>query len=269
MSIGRLALAAAFAAPLVATPAIAPAQDRDAKAFEWSGKVAGDGWLRIRNLNGTIDVVGGSGDRIEVTATRTWEDDANPEAVRFEVKQEGADVVICALWATYDDGDAECGRRYRQERVHRRARKVQAHFTVKLPRGVRIDASAVNGDVDVRDAAAATIARSVNGSVRVTSGTSPVSASSVNGSVDVEIAAVTGAGEMDFHSVNGSVTVVLPATLDADIELSTVNGEFRSDFPLTIRGRFNGRRMEGQIGRGGPEIKLRTVNGDVEIRKRS
>ena len=40
------------------------------------------------------------------------------------------------------------------------------------------------------------------------------------------------------------------------------------DWPLDIeRGRFVGQSARGQIGRGGRELKLETVNGNIEIRR--
>lgn len=255
------------AAMLLALPATGTAQRDEAKAFEWNGRVTGDGWLRLRNYNGDVRITAGTSDRIEVVGTRRWDEDGNPEAVRFEVKQEGNDVVICALWETRDRGEATCGRRYRLEDVTRRARRVSVRFEVKLPRGVKVDASTINGDVDLDGATAPARAASINGSVDLRTTTGPAEASSVNGSVRAEMASLAGTESLEFTSVNGSVTVIVPDGTDADLEMSTVNGEFRTDFPLTMRGRFNTRRVEGTIGRGGRTLRLKTVNGDVELRK--
>ena len=40
---------------------------------------------------------------------------------------------------------------------------------------------------------------------------------------------------VSLENVNGSMTAVLPATLDGDVQLSTVNGRVRSDFPIGRR----------------------------------
>jgi DUF4097 and DUF4098 domain-containing protein YvlB len=55
---------------------------------------------------------------------------------------------------------------------------------------------------------------------------------------------------------------------DADIEMSTVNGRFETNFPITIQGRLNPRQLRTRIGNGGRRIKLTTVNGNVELRRR-
>jgi hypothetical protein len=50
--------------------------------------------------------------------------------------------------------------------------------------------------------------------------------------------------------------------------MSTVNGRFEINFPITIQGRLNPRRLRTRLGNGGRRIKLTTVNGNVELRKR-
>jgi hypothetical protein len=68
--------------------------------------------------------------------------------------------------------------------------------------------------------------------------------------------------------VNGSVIAEFANDLDADVDLSTVNGRFVTDFPVTISGRIDPRRLRATLGKGGPRIRLSTVNGNVELRKR-
>ena len=65
-----------------------------------------------------------------------------------------------------------------------------------------------------------------------------------------------------------SMAAEFTGDLDADIELSTVNGRFATDWPVTITGRIDPRRLRATLGKGGRRIKLSTVNGNVELRKR-
>lgn len=45
-----------------------------------------------------------------------------------------------------------------------------------------------------------------------------------------------------------------------------MNGAISSDFPVTMTGRISPRRMRGQIGQGGRDLALRTVNGPIRLR---
>jgi DUF4097 and DUF4098 domain-containing protein YvlB len=61
--------------------------------------------------------------------------------------------------------------------------------------------------------------------------------------------------------------VTLPTKLDADVDLSTVNGSVQSDYPLTLEGRIDPKHLHGTIGNGGLRLRARTVNGQIELRK--
>jgi DUF4097 and DUF4098 domain-containing protein YvlB len=95
-----------------------------------------------------------------------------------------------------------------------------------------------------------------------------VEASSVNGTVRAEMGRADWTGALELSSVNGSITVVLPADLSAAVEASTVNGSLESDFPLTVQGRFSARRFTGTIANGGRQLRLETVNGSIELRRK-
>jgi DUF4097 and DUF4098 domain-containing protein YvlB len=107
----------------------------------------------------------------------------------------------------------------------------------------------------------------VNGSIDAFSNGGPVQAKTVNGSIRVRAGSV-GSGPLEYETVNGGITLELPADLNADVEMRTVNGSIISDdYPITVQGRFDRRRISGKIGKGGPEIRVETVNGSVRLRK--
>lgn len=245
-----------------------PVQAQEEEPFRWSETMRSGSWLRLRNLNGEIRVEAASGDRAEVVATKRWRR-GDPSEVRIEVVRDGGNVTICALYSENAYCDAE---EYRHERRGdrdrgRRHNDVHVEFTVRLPRGVNVLASSVNGEVKVSGATAAVHARTVNGAVDAVSSGGPVEASTVNGSIDVRMGALSGSESLEYSTVNGSITVEVPPTLHANLEMSTVNGRLSTDFPMTVQGRINPKKLSAQIGKGGRRIKLSTVNGSIELRK--
>lgn len=60
----------------------------------------------------------------------------------------------------------------------------------------------------------------------------------------------------------------LPADAGAEVKAQTVNGDIRTDFPLTVQGRILRRRLSGTIGAGGRQLDLETVNGSIELRRK-
>ena len=208
-----------------------------------------------------------------VTADRTSRGDADPKRVRFVVQKadDGQGVVICAFWneeSSCDERHYDTGRRGDYEGGWNRG-WVSADFTVRLARGVKLDLSTVNGGLDVSGAGSEVVAHTVNGSVRAETGGGPVSARTVNDSVWARMLNTGDARDLEFTTVNGSVTVEMPASLGAEVELSTVNGRVGTEFPVTISGRIDPRRLRATIGDGSRHVRLRTVNGSVELRRAS
>jgi DUF4097 and DUF4098 domain-containing protein YvlB len=85
--------------------------------------------------------------------------------------------------------------------------------------------------------------------------------------VHVRMSKLGSAESLNYETVNGSVTVELPPSLGASVDLSTVNGRVSSDFPMTVSGSVSPRRIRATIGDGKLQLRVRTVNGSVELRK--
>lgn len=267
--LAALALAA-LAAPITAAPAqqrqSVPGARETEGTFDWSGQIPAGSWLRIRNLNGSIDVRAGSGADAQVHAEKRWRR-GDPRDVHFALARNGNDVTICALWNETDTCD-EGGYHSHGHHDHDDDNDVSVRFTVTLPAGVKIDAATVNGGVDVSGARAEVIARSVNGRVDAATARGPVDARTVNGSIHVRMDAVPSDADLSYETVNGSVVVEVPAAFNADLEMETVNGGLTTDFPVTIaNGRLTPRHLRARIGNGGGRLALKTVNGSVELRK--
>ncbi len=265
--IGFIAAAALCASPLLHA---VQAQTRDERAaFTWEGRIREGRWIMIRNMNGPVEVVRGTSDKVEVTASRHTRR-GDPDYVRFEVKKFGAgdeDVLICALWGE----NTQCDERSYRSRNNERGRnrnEVSVEFRVRVPKGVKVAAFSVNGEVSVDGVDSEVDAATVNGGVLVRSAGGPVSANTVNGSVRAMMGRFNLNTDMSFSSVNGTVIAEFSEDLNADVELSTVNGRFLTDFPVTISGRIDPRRLRATLGKGGPRVRLTTVNGNVELRKR-
>ena len=280
--IGKLALVALCAS----TASTALAQTRNADdTFAWSGRVAAGGTLRIRNLAGRINVERATGNQVEVTGVKEWQR-GDPNDVRFDVVTEGNVVTVCAIWfeGACTEGQEKSGPR--RDRDDDRNNDVSVSFTVRLPAGVKIEASGVSSNVTVTGATAGVSASSVSGNVslsdvagdiRVSSvsgnvqvrgaTTGSINASSVSGDVDMIVDQLTGSGDLSFSTVSGDVEVGFPSNLDATIRMSTVSGELTSDFPLTTQGERERRNVEARIGAGGRLLKFSSVSGDVILRR--
>ena len=254
-------------------PTAASAQERASdRDFRWDGPLASTRWVYVRNLNGTVKVERATGARLEVTAVKRWRR-GDPADARVEVTRVGSgdgDVLVCAIWRDVTEECDEQGYRTRDRGRSRWDRDndndVSIDLTVRVPDGVKVDVSSINGGLDINGATSVVEAHTVNGGIDARSSGGPINASTVNGEIDVRMGAI-GSGNLDFSTTNGSINVTVPDGLNADITMRTVNGSVGSDFPMTVNGRISPRRIAATIGRGGMKIDLTTVNGSIDLRK--
>jgi hypothetical protein len=267
-TLGAAAVLAGLARPAAAR-AQGTASASSGDTFTWSGKIPAGAWIRIRNLNGPITVSPGTSDNVEVVATKHWRR-GDPGVVRFTTGKFGpndASVVICALW-----GDrSSCDERNYDTRSDRSTRNndVRVDFRVLVPKGVKVGVNTINGAVTIDGATAEIDAGTINGEVDVATSGGPVNASNVNGGVHARIGRADSNADMEFTTVNGSVSVEFPSDFGGDVELETVNGSLNTNFEMTLSGRLDPKHLRAHIGKpGGPRLKLETVNGSVELRRR-
>lgn len=260
MRVKRTALGAVAA--VIALASAIPAAAQRTETFEWSGAVDAGDTVKIRNVNGKIDVRPASGSEIEIVAEKTGKRD-DPSSVRVEVVEHAGGVVACAL---YEDERSVCTPD--EYRGKSEDNDVRVDFAVRVPRGVHVDASTVNGGVDVDGVRGDARVSTVNGSIEV-SASGTVAAKSVNGSIEARGGTASWSGTLDFKTVNGSITLVLPEGVNADVSGKTVNGSFTSDFGIRIEAGepWGPKRFSGTIGSGGGDLRLETVNGAIALRK--
>jgi hypothetical protein len=260
----------ALALAVVAALPVAAQQRQSDNSFNWSGKVPAGRWIRIVNLNGSITVGQASGDNVEVTATKEWRR-GDPAVVRIETQKFGANnesVMVCALWGERATCDERGGYEGHNDRGLRN-NDVSVTFRVLVPKGVKVGVNTVNGAVTVDGTSSDVEAATVNGEVEVTTSGGRVNASNVNGGIRARVGVLDPDGKNAFTTVNGSVSVEFSGDTGADVELETVNGTLNTNFEMTLSGRLDPKHLRAHIGRaGGPRIRLETVNGNIDLRRR-
>ncbi|HJU65000.1 MAG TPA: DUF4097 family beta strand repeat-containing protein [Gemmatimonadaceae bacterium] len=243
------------------------AEGDNGEEFVWRGEVPAGHWIHIRNTNGPVRIDSTGGSTVEVLATKHWER-GKPRDVRFKVTEEGNDVYVCALWGTRgrcgEHGYSASSPWWRKISFFKRS-DVRVNFTVRVPNGVKVNASTVNGAIAVRGAGDEVEVETVNGGIEATTTRGPIQAQTVNGSIVARMDSLAGEGDIQLETVNGSITAYVPSAFDAELEAETVNGRVTSDFPITTSGEITPKQLHGVIGRGGRSISLETVNGSVRL----
>jgi hypothetical protein len=110
-----------------------------------------------------------------------------------------------------------------------------------------------------------------------------VIAHATNGRVIASLRDVTPGKPLSFSSMNANLDITLPATIKANLRMRTDNGQAWSDFDILLRpgqptiddSRTRGglsriltdRTINGTVNGGGPDFELRTLNGNIYLRK--
>lgn len=262
-------IARSFALLLLAAPLAAQSSTR-APDFKWEKALAAGSLVNLNNLNGNVSVSPSTSGKVEVVGLKRGRD---AEDVTLEVVEMSDGIRVCAMFKSKEVTCDEDGYRVHEDRDWRRRRDrdwedAQIDIVVKVPNNLRVRAGSVSGDVDVTGAEGDVRASSVSGNVRLDKlrATTRLRASSVSGDVWVLVETLAGEGDLHFSSVSGNVTAELPKNIDADVRMRSVSGSLDSDFPLTLNGRMSRHSLEAHIGKGGRELEVTTVSGDVRLR---
>jgi DUF4097 and DUF4098 domain-containing protein YvlB len=143
-------------------------------------------------------------------------------------------------------------------------RSVQGSVRLKGAKG-RIEVNSVNEDVRVSDAAGEITAETVNGEIvleRVDA--TSLEATTVNGDVGYD-GPIRSGGRYTLSSHNGDVTLAMPPSSSATVSVSTFNGEFESEFPVTLREARKGKRFSFTLGGGSAQVSLESFQGTVQL----
>jgi hypothetical protein len=139
-----------------------------------------------------------------------------------------------------------------------------------------------NGEIRVANITGSLSLVNTNGPITATGISGSVIAESVNDDIEVSFDRLEGAGVMSMHSVNGDLILGLPSDAGAELHIDSAEGEIVSDFevdvvpsePIVTRETDRGGievKVESvivaRLGGGGTVFKLKTLNGDIEIRK--
>lgn len=245
--------------------------------------------LRVRNASGRIEVT--AEDRADVVVVAT-------KHARAE-SREAAERLVEAIRISEGrrngivDLEVEVPRRWN--------RRGKVNLAIRVPRGLRLDCAAVNGNLlmcGLRARASARssngavsiqnmigdleiftsnakitcsktcgrlLARSSNGKIELVGHRGSLDASTSNGFIHATLDEVGEEG-IRLATSNGRIVLELPDEVDADVDVRVDNGVIRSSRVLRNGSGARQGKLIGALGLGGTPIKIRTSNGSVSLR---
>lgn len=143
-------------------------------------------------------------------------------------------------------------------------KSVQGGVSVTGAKG-RIEANSVNADVEVRRSTGEISIETVNGSIDlVGTDATTLTATSVNGDLEYDGPLHSG-GRYALSTHNGDITLAVAEAASAAVSVSTFNGEFESDFPVTLTETRKGKRFNFTIGSGSAQVTLESFQGTISL----
>ncbi len=244
--IRRNIAASALAVLLIGAVAVGVASAQD---YQRTYTIPAHGSIRVSSVSGDVKIIGYNGSSILVAGFK-----------------EGRDRDLVQIEDNSDSNHIDLRVRYPQ--THNCNASVS--FELRVPQSVEYTferLSSVSGSVEVDNVAGRLRSESVSGNVDIRNVSGVVSASSVSGNVDVQIVNIPDGGDMKFSSVSGNVNVKAPGNLDADIEMSSISGSLKTNYPIEVQEqRYGpGRNARGRVGSGARSLKITTVSGRVSL----
>src|SRR5262245_32946672 len=231
--------------------------------FRWSGRLAPGATLEVKGINGGVQATPAAGREIELVAVKRGRRH-DPKLVEIAFVEHAGGLTVCALYPPSGGVKNEC-KPGSEGRNHSRNNDVQVEFQLRLPAGVSLIARTVNGGIEAQGLTGNVEAYTVNGSVRLEA-QGYARAETVNGSIRATLGKADWKDALAFKTVNGSVRVSLPASANASVRVETVNGGIDNDFSLSDMQKTR-RSLSGNIGSGGRQLSIKTVNGSVALRR--
>lgn len=143
-------------------------------------------------------------------------------------------------------------------------------YEIFVPQSTDLTLKTYNGGLTIADVRGEIHFDVNNGGVHLKRVAGDVSGSTVNGGIQADLTGGIWDGrQLEVRTQNGGVTVTMPSYYSAHLQAETGMGSIRSDFPITMEGNLRPRRVDANLGSGGPLIHITTGNGGVNLKRAS
>ncbi len=213
-----------------------------------------DGRLSLDNVNGPVRITTWDRAEVKLDAVKRAKHQEDLDQVKIEIESKPDRLQI---HTRYPDSKTSAGRRANNS--------VSVDYTLTVPRSVRLDkVSSVNGTVDIDGVRGEVEASTVNGTLKASGLAATAELSTVNGSLTANFEHLDGVKSVSLKTVNGRVELELPASANADVSASTLNGSIGGDVEVKKNWPV-GREVKTRLGDGGTKIHASSVNGGIRI----
>jgi len=162
---------------------------------------------------------------------------------------------------------------------------VSVNYEIQCPSAVSVNLHSTNGKIEINGVEGTVDAKTTNGGIQLHGGAGRIHAVTTNGNIEASVSRLTdegmfvstngsltlairqGVAPVSASTTNGSINLKLPGDFSGHLDAKTSNGRVHSDFDVPFTNKSK-KRLSGKIGEGGQaNVKLRTTNGGIHLRK--
>src|SRR5215213_5279652 len=237
----------------------------ETERFEQTYPLNSNGRVRVDNVNGSVTIDTWDRNEVKLEAVKTA--DAKERLAEVEIKIDARKDYL-SVETDYID---EWKRNGDNNRGWKNYGKLTVEYHLTVPKNAVLDdIQTVNGSIFITNSNNVTKASTVNGEVTATNLRGTAELETVNGTIEANFDQLQSSSRITLNTVNGRVNLTIPSDANATVKADTLNGSIVNDFGLPVRkGEYVGRDLYGKIGSGDVQIKLNSVNGGLNIKRKS
>jgi tRNA A-37 threonylcarbamoyl transferase component Bud32 len=222
-----------------------------------------DGRFSIDNVDGSIEIHGGSSNAVVMHAAIHGRTGEAVNALKINVHSDPGQVEIHTDLGDHLDSNWNWLRRIGRG-------KASVDYIVQVPQHARLSGvHSVDGRITIDGETGPITATTVDGAIEIKNAADNLKLSAVDGSISVSMDSLGAGQSVSLHTVDGGITLALPEDAAANFSVHTVDGGVASEFPELQPKEESvvGHKLKGKLGKGGAEVTAETVDGAVNFVK--
>lgn len=229
--------------------------------FHQTYPLSPNGRVSLENLNGNVRIAAWERNDVQVDAVKRAYRRERLNEAKIEVVASADAVRIKTVYPDWDQT-------FTSDVKGRHNNPAIVDYTITVPRSSRLESiDLINGSLDVDGVEGDVKASSINGKVAARGLMGITKLSTVNGTLEATFSKLEESKPITLGSVNGNVLLVIPSDTNAIVKAGTVHGGISNEFGLEVQhGDYVGHELYGQLGTGGPRVRLDNVNGRITIK---
>jgi DUF4097 and DUF4098 domain-containing protein YvlB len=229
--------------------------------FHQTYPLSATGRVNLGNINGGVKIKVWDRAAVQVDAIKKAYRKERLAEAKIEVTSTEENISIKTEYPDENQSFYKDDRRYDNPAI--------VEYSLTVPRKATLASiELINGPLDIDGVEGDVKASSINGPVTARGLMGQARLSTINGPLQAVFTQLDESKPITLGSINGTVTLIIPSNANASVRAGTVHGAITNDFGIQVKhGEYVGHNLEGQIGNGGPRIKLGNVNGGIRIQR--